>query len=368
MSYDNTRGDKRIILTLDAGGTNFVFSAWQGGEEIVPAVTLPSNSRDLESCLRTLIDGFKTVAQRIPHKPSAISFAFPGPADYRSGIIGDLPNFESFRGGVALGPMLEEIFNIPTFINNDGDLFTYGEALAGFLPEMNRMLREAGSSRQYNNLFGVTLGTGFGGGLVIRNDIYQGDNSASGEIWLVRSFLKPAMVAESGVSIRSIKQVYRDISGDDRPLDPKEIYEIAMGLEKGEREAALKSFECLSLEVAESLAQVITLLDCPVVLGGGVSGAAKLILPQIVTHLNGSIHYTEDRIVPRLVSTVFNLDDPASWKCFSDDQSREIEVPFTSKKVTYSAEKRTAIGLSRLGTSRAIAIGAYAFALKKLGP
>ena len=32
--------DERTVLTLDAGGTNFVFSAIQGGEEIVKPIHL----------------------------------------------------------------------------------------------------------------------------------------------------------------------------------------------------------------------------------------------------------------------------------------------------------------------------------------
>ena len=48
-------------------------------------------------------------------RPVAISFAFPGPADYPNGIIGNLPNLTAFRGGVALGPMLEEKFQLPVF-------------------------------------------------------------------------------------------------------------------------------------------------------------------------------------------------------------------------------------------------------------
>ena len=60
----------------------------------------------------------------------AISFAFPGPADYPNGIIGGwLPNFPSFRDGVALGPFLQEKFGVPVFINNGGDLFAYAFAL-----------------------------------------------------------------------------------------------------------------------------------------------------------------------------------------------------------------------------------------------
>ena len=71
----------------------------------------------------------------------AISFAFPGPADYPNGIIGGyLPNFPSFREGVALGPFLQEKFGVPVFINNDGDLFAYGEALGGTLPEVMQSL------------------------------------------------------------------------------------------------------------------------------------------------------------------------------------------------------------------------------------
>ena len=102
---------------------------------------------------------------------------FPGPADYPNGIIGDLGNLPGFRGGVALGPMLEEKFGIPVFINNDGDLFVYGEAIAGFLPYVNGLLEKAGSPKRYKNLFGVTLGTGFGGGIVRDGELFIGDNS-----------------------------------------------------------------------------------------------------------------------------------------------------------------------------------------------
>ena len=82
-------------------------------------------------------------------KPVAISFAFPGPADYPNGIIGGyLPNLPSLRDGVALGPFLEEKFGVPVFINNDGDLYAYGEALGGVLPQVNAKLEYLGSSKR----------------------------------------------------------------------------------------------------------------------------------------------------------------------------------------------------------------------------
>ena len=38
--------DKRIVMTLDAGGTNFVFSSISSNEEIVETIVLPSNGEN----------------------------------------------------------------------------------------------------------------------------------------------------------------------------------------------------------------------------------------------------------------------------------------------------------------------------------
>src|SRR5579871_6510888 len=117
-AYDQ---DSRVVMTLDAGGTSFRFSAMRGNQFVTSTATMPSNADDLNRCLSNLIEGFTITRSKCSDQPVAISFAFPGPADYPNGIIGDLPNLPAFRGGIALGPMLEEKFKTPTFINNDGD-------------------------------------------------------------------------------------------------------------------------------------------------------------------------------------------------------------------------------------------------------
>ncbi|MDR3628112.1 MAG: ROK family protein, partial [Ignavibacteriaceae bacterium] len=176
----NYNSDERIVMTLDAGGTNFVFSAIQGCKQIVDEIRLDSNAHNLDLCMANLIEGFIRVRSVLPREPVAISFAFPGPADYPNGIIGDLPNLPAFRGGIALGPMLHKRFGLPVFINNDGDLYAYGEAIAGFLPAINSLLEKAGNTKRYNNLLGLTLGTGFGAGIVSKGELYLGDNSIAG--------------------------------------------------------------------------------------------------------------------------------------------------------------------------------------------
>ena len=134
----NLLKDNRIVMTLDAGGTYFVFSAIQANTEIVEPLKLPTHATNLDLCLKTIVQGFEEIRAKLKSEPVAISFAFPGPADYPSGIIGDLENIPAFRGGIALGPMLEQHFSLPVFINNDGNLFAFGEALGGYLPYINK--------------------------------------------------------------------------------------------------------------------------------------------------------------------------------------------------------------------------------------
>ncbi|HEX2982918.1 MAG TPA: ROK family protein, partial [Ignavibacteriales bacterium] len=76
MKYNN---DIRTVLTLDAGGTNFVFSAIQANKDIVQPIVLDSNANNLNDCLQTMITGFNKIKEQLSADPVAISFAFPGP-------------------------------------------------------------------------------------------------------------------------------------------------------------------------------------------------------------------------------------------------------------------------------------------------
>jgi len=359
------RNDRRIVMTLDAGGTNLKFSAMRGGELLVGPISTPSEADNLERCLANIFGGFESLKRALPEPPVAISFAFPGPTDYPLGIIGDLLNMPGFRGGVPLGPMLEDRFRIPAFINNDGDLFVYGEAIAGFLPHVNSLLEEAGSPRRYHNLFGITIGTGLGGGIVRNGELFIGDNSGAGEAWLLRNKLDASVNAEEGASIRAVRRVYARQAGiafDDAP-EPRVIFEIGMGHADGHREAAVEAFRCLGEVAGDAMAQALTLVDGLAVIGGGVSGAHPLFLPALVNALND----TFGDGCPRLGVRAFNIEDPGERAAFLRGAVREIRVPGTSRVIAQDPLPRTAVGMSRLGTSEAVAVGACAFALSKLG-
>jgi glucokinase len=366
----NLESDSRIVMTLDAGGTNLRFAAMRGGKPVTETVSLPSNGDNLTQCLANIVEGFTRVKALCPDSPSAISFAFPGPADYPNGIIGDLGNLPGFRGGVALGPMLEEKFDIPVFINNDGDLFVYGEAIGGLLPHVNGLLEKAGSPKRYKNLFGVTLGTGFGGGIVRNGELFIGDNSMAGEVWLLRNKFHPTMNAEEGACIRAVRRAYAELTGMpfEQVPEPKELFEIANGNSAGNQSAALEAFRRLGESAGDALGSSLTLVDGLAVIGGGVSGAWPLFLPALVDELNSTYTGPDGNKFRRLASAAFNLEDTAQLEVFLKGETRTIKVPGSDRSLAYDPLQRVGVGMSRLGTSEAVAIGAYAFALQKLDP
>ena len=359
--------DKRIVITLDAGGTNLVFGAMQANKFIVEPITLPSMAHNLDLCLSTMVEGFRMVISKLDTKPVAISFAFPGPADYPNGVIGGyLPNFPSFRDGVALGPFLSDTFGIPVFINNDGDLFAFGEAIGGALPEINAKLAEAGSSKRYHNLLGYTFGTGLGIGMVVGDRLNRGDNSCV-ETFCLRHKKNIEIFVEEGAAIRAIKRVYGELSGDkDHKFEPKDICEIADGTKPGNREAAIKAFEEFGEIAGDAIATGVTLVDGLIVIGGGLTGARKYFMPALLGELRGKLKSLKGEELNRVQMKVFDLDNEDEFKAFAKGEERLIKVYGSERTVPYDPMKRVGIITSKLGASKAISIGAYSFALSQI--
>jgi len=372
--------DPRVVLTLDAGGTNLVFGAVRGGREILPPVTLSAAAGTIDEFLQLLITGFRRVQDGAracagargsaegPAEPVAISFAFPGPADYEHGVIGDLVNLPVFRGGVPLGPALEDQFGLPVFISNDGDLFALGESVAGLLPHVNGLLEQADSPRRYRNLLGVTLGTGFGAGVVSDGRLLQGDNAAASEINRLRNRLVPEWTVEESVSIRGVQRVYARESDTDLAEcpTPEEINEIGLGKRPGDRPAAQRAFEELAIVAGDAVASVSSLVDGLVVIGGGLARGHRLFMKRLVHEMNAPYDTPFGGCVPRFESRALNLDDPEELATFLHGDLRELRVPLSSRAILHDATKAVGVGVTRLGTARAVSIGAYALALTRM--
>lgn len=165
-------------------------------------------------------------------------------------------------------------------IANDADCFTLSEATDG-----------AGAG--YASVFGVILGTGVGGGIVIGERLLSGPNAIAGE-WghnpmpgslseAPRCYCGRTGCIETYLSGPGLSADHRAVTG--HMLPPPDIV-AAAGQGVPESEATMMRYEG---RLARALATVINILDpAAVVLGGGLSGIGRLyrnvpkLLPKYV--------------------------------------------------------------------------------------
>jgi glucokinase len=102
------------------------------------------------------------------------------------------------------------------------------------------------------------------------------------------------------------------------------------------------------------------------VVGGGLAKSWRLFLPTLVAELNSNYTAPNGSQFRRLPEAAFNLEDPVERKKFLKGGTRTITVPGGKRQIKYDPLQRLGVGVSRLGTSEAVAIGAYSFALRKL--
>lgn len=82
--------------------------------------------------------------------------------------------------------------------------------------------------------------------------------------------------------------------------------------------------------------------------------------------MNSKFIKSDETKFNRLTAITYNLDEKNQFEKSLQGNEKEIEVYGTNKKVKYDSEMRIGVGISKLGTSNAIALGAYTFALNQL--
>jgi glucokinase len=104
-----------------------------------------------------------------------------------------------------------------------------------------------------------------------------------------------------------------------------------------------------------------------------LSGAASFFLPALVSELNGEFELPGGKRIHRLASQAFNLEDTYQLSAFLKGSNQEIKVPRVSgaapkepRTVNYDPLQRIGVGLSCLSTGKAVALGAFDFALQQL--
>jgi hypothetical protein len=89
-------------------------------------------------------------------------------------------------------------------------------------------------------------------------------------------------------------------------------------------------------------------------------------MPSLLRELRSEIKTVKGDAVRRVQMEVFDLDDDAQFEKFAKGESRQLKIYGTDKYTTYDPMKRIGVAISKMGASKAISVGAYAFALSQL--
>ncbi len=337
------------VLTLDAGGTHFVFGAVKGGKIIVAAKVYAAEKYSLDDSIDQIKKGFESVIEDLNFPFHAISFSFPGPSHYEKGRVGPLLNLPCYSEEVPLKDILELYFKVPVYINNDGNLFALGEALHGRLAQFNQICKAKGIEKKFSGLIGLTLGTGLGAGFVYQGNMLKGDNGLSLEIWANSSVDGEDIPLENLLNAQFVRERFAHLTLSDKSYSPLEIYNFAKDSHSPHFHSAQQTFRELGEALGKLLCSLINTFDVCIVIGGGLSGASDLFLPPAISFCNGSFPSRNGSTVGRTINKVYIW--PEMPHCM--EESKE-------------GERFVWVAPSVNSTFEAVALGAYEYARSKV--
>ncbi|MCB9208830.1 MAG: ROK family protein [Ignavibacteriales bacterium] len=160
---------KSQTIGIDLGGTNVRIGLIEG-EEIIKIISKKISSNETEDFIINEIAD--SIFELFNKNVSGIGIGVPSIVDIEKGIVYEVHNIPSWRK-VYLKDIFEKIFNVPTNVNNDVNCFVLGE-------------KHFGKGKGYQNIVGLAMGTGLGGGIIANGKLYSGKNGGAGEFGLMQ--------------------------------------------------------------------------------------------------------------------------------------------------------------------------------------
>jgi fructokinase len=256
--------EMQMRLGVDIGGTKvsaLVLDALTGQEHFKTKFSTPSS-------YETLITRLSALVSEAEHEvKSSVTYGMCYPGSIAPGDTVVQNSNILWLNGKAFESDLSQALARPIRAGNDANCFTLSEALHG-------------AGRGQSVVFGGTLGTGLGGGVVIHGKLIEGRNKLAGEWghnplpWASSEELALSTLCycgkkgclESFLSGTGLSRCYQASGGESLPAEI-----IIQRAEAGEARA-LHELEKFEDRFARACAMVINLIDPDViVLGGGLS-------------------------------------------------------------------------------------------------
>ena len=158
----------KTIIGVDLGGTKIQVGRIKQNKIEQEFYRPISADEEEEIVLAEVIEAIEQVYSK---DVDSIGVGVPGIVNVERGIVYDIVNIPSWKE-VFLKDRLEDRFDCTVYVNNDANCFALGE-------------KYFGKARGYQNVVGITLGTGLGAGIIIHNHLYTGKNCGAGEFGMI---------------------------------------------------------------------------------------------------------------------------------------------------------------------------------------
>lgn len=244
--------NSQVRVGVDVGGTKIALALVDADNDIISKVPRfeVGDYENGDDLVERLVQEAETLYQEYGYSREdvqGIGIGSPGPLDLKTGTVLNTPNMPMLVN-YGLKDAVKESAQLPVEVNNDANCFVLGEALAG-------------KAKEGDIVLGVTLGTGYGFGIVFNRRVYEGATGTAAEI--AHNPYLGTMLEKDYISGNGLSRMYAERTGE-KIAGP----EIAGRAEKGEQHAvdALKEF---GEHLGNSFAWFVNILDPDFIVVGG---------------------------------------------------------------------------------------------------
>ena len=250
------------ILAIDIGGTMIKYGLVSSDGEILSTDKIETEAeKGLENILNKIDNIFKRYKENNP-----VGIAVSGTGQI-NGIIGKviggnpiIPNWI----GTNLVKILEKKYNLPAVLENDVNCVALGE-------------KWIGAGKDLSNFICLTIGTGIGGGIILNNQLFRGENFVAGEFGHI--LIKKGEF-EQFASTTALIRLVKERTG--KILNGKEIFDL-------EKKEIVEYQEVISEWIENLTDGLSSIVYCfnpaNIILGGGVIGQGEPLINRIKNSL-----------------------------------------------------------------------------------
>ena len=250
------------ILAIDIGGTMIKYGLVSSDGEILSTDKIETEAeKGLENILNKIDNIFKRYKE---NNPVGIAVSGTGQINGMIGkVIGGNPIIPNWIG-TNLVKILEEKYNLPAVLENDVNCVALGE-------------KWIGAGKDLSNFICLTIGTGIGGGIILNNQLFRGENFVAGEFGHI--LIKKGEF-EQFASTTALIRLVKERTG--KILNGKEIFDL-------EKKEIVEYQEVISEWIENLTDGLSSIIYCfnpaNIILGGGVIGQGEALINRIKNSL-----------------------------------------------------------------------------------